>query len=228
MRFLGAQLDDGSVSQRRAAKLDVKPQNDPLHNYHDRVALSWWFLVHCPSLSCFLFSSTVRWWLRVRPVEGEMLLEGQWGKAAEDRPAYVATAPSIGETRRAWSASLPLKWYPHSFVILRSASSQPGGEQSLVLQRHILTCSATKYRFITLQSSSCQPDDAVTKPQSSSGPSTIPDRPFLGRHQEPLWEGNGDYWLKDELMPHLEGASVAEETEMTQHNVKSENTAIWK
>lgn len=100
MRFLGVQLDDGSVSQRRAAKLDVKPQNDPLHNYHDRVALSWWFLVHCPSLSCFLFSSAVRWWLRVRPVEGEMLLEGQWGKAAEDRPAYVATAPSIGENRK--------------------------------------------------------------------------------------------------------------------------------
>ncbi|KAK1899325.1 Cysteine--tRNA ligase [Dissostichus eleginoides] len=63
---------------------------------------------------------------------------------------------------RAWPASVPLKWYPHSFVILRSASSQPGGEQSLVLQRHILTCSATKHRFITLQSSSCQPDDALT------------------------------------------------------------------
>ncbi|KAI4824346.1 hypothetical protein KUCAC02_012868 [Chaenocephalus aceratus] len=79
--------------------------------------------------------------------------------------------PLSVRTGRAWSASVPLKWYPHSFVILRSASSQPGGEQSLVLQRHILTCSATKHRFITLQSSRCQPDDAVTNPQSSSGPS---------------------------------------------------------
>lgn len=83
-------------------KLDVKPQNDPLHHWKIKPRLcccsfSIVGLFDAVFLSCFSFPFRVRRWMCVRPVEGEMLLEGQWGKAADVWPALVATAPSIGE-----------------------------------------------------------------------------------------------------------------------------------
>lgn len=97
-----------------------------------------WLIWRCLSLSR-VFSSLfrARRWMCVWPVEGEMLLEGQWGKAADDRPALVATAPSIGGSKKGVVCIRLFKVVPNSLSIISSASSRAGGNQGPALRRHI-------------------------------------------------------------------------------------------
>jgi len=160
-------------------------------------------------LSSICFSSSpfrVRRWTCVRPVEGDMLLEGQWGKDAADRPVLDATAPSIGENRKGVVCIRLFKVVPTATA---SSPSQEGGNQSPARLRHNLA----EQSRITSSLSFCAagPDDAAANLKSHTLAPLWYHPVFLGRSKTPWWEGSGDYWFKNEFRPR-EGASVSGET----------------
>ncbi|TNN60328.1 hypothetical protein EYF80_029493 [Liparis tanakae] len=106
-----------------------------------------------------------------------MLLEGQWGKAAADRPVLDATAPSIGENRKGVVCIRLFKVVPTATA---SSPSWEGGNQRPARLRHILAEQSRITSSLSFCDAAAGPDDAAANlktPTHSSLHQSLPLRP---------------------------------------------------
>lgn len=188
---------------RSEAKLDVRPRTMPYIIKKPRIDVARFLLLVDLTLSfslvCVFFSvSGAAVDVRLAGWRWDGAGEGQWGKAADARPVLVATAPSVGGSRKGVVCIRLFKVVPTA-----SASSQAGGNQTCLLQRHIHT---VKWRITSLFWA--KPVYCFTETNHykhiwpfSKASLCVMERP--GLH---LGEGSGYYWLKGEFSLHLEEA----------------------
>lgn len=180
-------------------KLDVKPQNDPLHHWkiNPDSAVARFQLLVCLTLSfsrVFLFLFGCGGGCASGRLKVRCCWKGSEVKLRMFGLLWWPQRPLSAIKGRAWSASVSLKWYPQPRIII-SASSLAGGNKSpraAASHPH----RAMKNNFITFCKAAARPDDAVTNHQSHYLASLQCLIVFFGRHKKPLWKGSGYYWLK--------------------------------